>query len=111
MKMYKAAVLSGNPHLPSGRQVPASHNPIAAISLRLTRCRRRLLQNPLPWPERVCNAVWASAEADMEDRAAAIKLGYGDYQDLSPAERMRVSEPVFVGGFAECVGKWSCNSG
>ena len=49
------------------------------------------LQNPLPWPERVCNLLWAAADMDPADRATAIKLGYGDWQDLTPAERVRVS--------------------
>ena len=48
-------------------------------------------QNPLPWPERVSNAVWQSPESDAEDRAVAVKLGYGDYQDLGTEERVRVS--------------------
>lgn len=48
------------------------------------------MQNPLPWPERVCNAVWMSPEADLDDRTVAIKLGYGDWQELSAEERVRV---------------------
>ncbi|KAL4423903.1 hypothetical protein ABPG75_001204 [Micractinium tetrahymenae] len=47
-------------------------------------------ENPLPWPERVCNAVWMSAESDLDDRTVAIKLGYGDWQDLTAEERVRV---------------------
>ena len=52
------------------------------------------LQNPLPWPERVCNALWSSVEASPADKAVAIKLGYGDWGDLSVAERV----PVGGGG-------------
>ncbi|KAL4434797.1 hypothetical protein ABPG77_005324 [Micractinium sp. CCAP 211/92] len=47
-------------------------------------------ENPLPWPERVCNAVWMSPEADLDDRTVAIKLGYGDWQELSAEERVRL---------------------
>ncbi len=49
-----------------------------------------LLQNPLSWPERVCNAIWGSPEAGPEARAAAVKLGYGDYLDMVPEDRLKV---------------------
>ncbi len=48
------------------------------------------MQSLLPWPERVCNAIWASPEASPEARAAAIKLGYGDYLDMKPLDRLQV---------------------
>ena len=32
-----------------------------------------------------------SPEADLDDRTVAIKLGYGDWQDLAAEERVRVS--------------------
>jgi len=39
----------------------------------------------------VCTAIWASQEAGPDARAAAIKLGYGDYLDLKPEDRLQVS--------------------
>ena len=38
----------------------------------------------------MCNAVWAAADSDVAERTAALKLGYGDYQDLAPTERVQV---------------------
>ena len=55
---------------------------------RLARRESEEADNPLPWPERVSNVVWgAGGEVGPEAHAAAIRLGYGDYLDLTAQVR------------------------
>ncbi len=55
------------------------------------------------------NALWAAPDLDAAYRTAAVKLGYSDFLDLTPREKLQVC--VFFGGEREggeggCVCAW-----